>query len=103
MTKDKQVWVQCIVQLDPQFDSYSQGSNRQKKVVNENRLFILAGFNCAHGIRRFVCDLNKKKLTVIEEEGFLEEKSFMDLKQISYNKVVAVTYDAHYYIIQYEG
>lgn len=27
----------------------------------------------------------------------------MDLKQISNSKVIAVTYDAHYYIIQYEG
>lgn len=63
----------------------------------------MAGFNAILGVRRFICDLKKNKLTVLEEEGFLEEKSFMDLKQISETKVVAVTYDAHYYIIQYEG
>jgi hypothetical protein len=27
----------------------------------------------------------------------------MDMRQIAYNKVVAVSYDACYYILQYEG
>jgi hypothetical protein len=25
LTKDKQVWIQCLVQLDPQFDAYASG------------------------------------------------------------------------------
>jgi len=44
-------------------------------------------------------ELNKKKVSIIEEEGFLEDKSFMDIRQIQHNRILAVTYDAFYYVI----
>jgi len=31
MTKDKQVWIQCMVQLDPNFDNKSSGNAKKQK------------------------------------------------------------------------
>ena len=89
-----------MCQLEP---NYEEASHGRKGKFEDQKSMLLVGFNQSFGIRRLLVDTKGKRIQLIDEEGFLEDKQFMDIKQIAYNKIVAVTYDVFYYVIQYEG
>jgi hypothetical protein len=82
VTKDKSIWAQCLCQLNSEFEYYEPKypSGRPSKYAEEKSQIILVGFNSKLGLRRLQMDSKSKKMSLIDEDGFLPNKSFMDLK-----------------------